>query len=30
VRNMYIGISSNAVEATAIMTLIKAPMRSSE
>jgi hypothetical protein len=30
VRKMYIGISNNAVEATAIMTLIKAPMRSSE
>lgn len=30
VRKMYIGISSNAVEATAIMTLIKAPIRSSE
>jgi hypothetical protein len=30
VRNMYIGMSSNAVEATAIMTLMNVPRRSAE
>jgi len=30
VRNMYMGIRSNAVEATAIITLMKAPRRCAE
>lgn len=29
-RNMYMGIRSNAVDATAIMTLINVPRRSAE